>query len=404
MAISPEEALNLAAKLEAIADNPESVLGLQNDLLRQRLREAGRKLSHAMEIPVDTARRLQSTPLELPAAFIGVEKGIFSALASQAGTTSTEELAEKTQIDPVLLKRLLRFYQANNMISQPGDDAYGANNITKGMNTLCCSAGVEYFFETVLPAFTALPQFLRDNGYKNPTNPDHLAWHAGHKTELNAFPWLLSHPRQMEVFMQAMATLRDGMPNWFDIVDFREEVLHGHDTEPAIPLFVDVGGAMGQQCIFFKKAYPDLEGRVIVQDQAQVVSQIEATPLPGFEGIEAIAHDFFKPQPIKGARAYYLRMIFHDWPDHKAVEILRHLRDAMTESSYLLIDDTVLSEKQAPWKAAFLDMTMMCQLGAQERTKAQWERLTAESGFKILKICEYAPDAQESLIIAVKSP
>lgn len=57
-------------------------------------------------------------------------------------------------------------------------------------------------FETVLPAFTALPQFLRDTGYKNPTDPDHLAWHVGHKTEDNAFPWLLAHPRQMEVFMQ----------------------------------------------------------------------------------------------------------------------------------------------------------------------------------------------------------
>ncbi|KAG6368742.1 hypothetical protein INS49_002956 [Diaporthe citri] len=200
-----------------------------------------------------------------------------------------------------------------------------------------------------------------------------------------------------------MATLRDGMPNWFDLVDFRQEILHGHDTDPSVPLFVAVGGAMGQQSIFFKNAYSDLQGRVIVQDQAQVVSQIETTPLPGFEGIEAMAHDFFKPQPIKGARACYLRMIFHDWPGHKAVEILRHLRDAMNEGSYLLIDDTVLSEKQAPWKAAFLDMTMMCQLGAQERTKAEWERLTAESGFKILKICEYAPDAQESLIIAVKS-
>lgn len=112
------------------------------------------------------------------------------------------------------------------MISQPEDDAYGANNITKGMTTLCCSAGVEYLyaldsvyvvlnllltihsisFETVLPAFTAFPQFLRDNGYKNPTNPDHLAWHEGHKTDLNAFPWLLNHPRQMEVFMQVSIT------------------------------------------------------------------------------------------------------------------------------------------------------------------------------------------------------
>ncbi|KAK7737525.1 hypothetical protein SLS63_002654 [Diaporthe eres] len=237
----------------------------------------------------------------------------------------------------------------------------------------------------VLPAFTALPQFLRDNEYKNPTNPDHLAWHAGHKTELNAFPWLLSHPRQMEVFMQAMATLRDGMPNWFDLVDFRQEILHGHDTDPSVPLFVDVGGAMGQQSIFFKNAYPDLQGRVIVQDQAQVVSQIEGTPLPG----------------SRVSKPWLTTFSSHS--QSEAVEILGHLRDAMTEGSYLLIDDMVLSEKQAPWKAAFMDMTMMCQLGAQERTKAEWERLTAESGFKILKICEYAPDAQESLIIAVKS-
>lgn len=90
------------------------------------------------------------------------------------------------------------------------------------------------------------------------------------------------------------------MPNWFDLVDFRQEILHGHDTDPSVPLFVDVGGAMGQQSIFFKQAYPDLQGRIIVQDQAQVVSQIEATPLPGFKGIEAMAHDFFEPQPIKG--------------------------------------------------------------------------------------------------------
>lgn len=300
--IDVDEAMSLAAKIEAITSNPEGFHCLQNDSLRRRLREAGRKLSHAMEIPVDTVRRLQSTPLELPAAFIGVKKGIFTALASQSGTKSISELSEKTQLDPVLLKRLLRFYQANDMIAQPEDDAYAANSVTLGMTTLCCSAGVEYFFETVLPAFGALPQFLEDNGYKNPTNPDHLPWHVGHGTELNAFPWLLSHPRQMEVFMQAMATLRDGMPNWFDLIDFHQEILHGHDTDPSMPLFVDVGGAMGQQSIFFKTAYPDMKGRVIVQDQAQVISQIEATPLPGFKGIEAMAHDFFKPQPIKGTR------------------------------------------------------------------------------------------------------
>lgn len=113
---------------------------------------------------------------------------------------------------------------------------------------------------------------------------------------------MCGHKNANQGIIKAMATLRDGMPNWFDTVDFRQEVLNGQATDSATPLFVDVGGAMGQQSISFKKAYPDLEGRVIVQDQAQVVSQIQASPLPGFEGIEAMAHDFFQPQPIKGMR------------------------------------------------------------------------------------------------------
>lgn len=81
-------------------------------------------------------------------------------------------------------------------------------------------------------------------------------------------------------------------------------------------------------------------------------------------------HDETSSDNTTGARAYYPRLIFHDWPDHKAIEILTHLKAAMSQESYLLIDDTVLSEQGAPWKAAFLDITMMAQLGAQERTRS----------------------------------
>lgn len=90
------------------------------------------------------------------------------------------------------------------------------------------------------------------------------------------------------------------MPEWFDAIDFRHEFLNSKDTDDSSILFVDVGGAMGHQCVAFKQRYPDLKGRVIVQDQPQVISQIQANPLPGFERIEAMAHDFFTPQPVKG--------------------------------------------------------------------------------------------------------
>lgn len=97
-----------------------------------------------------------------------------------------------------------------------------------------------------------------------------------------------------------MTTLREGMPEWFDIVDFHEEFLRDGEADHSTPLFIDVGGAMGHQCIAFKQRYPDLKGKVIVQDQPEVISQIQTNPLPGFEGIDAMAHDFFTPQPIKG--------------------------------------------------------------------------------------------------------
>jgi hypothetical protein len=32
----------------------------------------------------------------------------------------------------------------------------------------------------------------------------------------------------------------------------------------------------------------------------------------------APAHDFFTAQPVKGARAYYFRHVFQDWPDARA--------------------------------------------------------------------------------------
>jgi len=58
----------------------------------------------------------------------------------------------------------------------------------------------------------------------------------------------------------------------------------------------------------FHKAFPDLAGRVILQDLPAIIESGLKEELAGF-GIEAIAHNFFTPQPIKGARAYYLHYI-----------------------------------------------------------------------------------------------
>jgi hypothetical protein len=76
----------------------------------------------------------------------------------------------------------------------------------------------------------------------------------------------------MELFMGWMQSQRDGLPMFLDVVDFQKEFSQGSSDSSV--LFVDTGGAMGHQCIALKQKYPELPGRIILQDQQRVIDQV----------------------------------------------------------------------------------------------------------------------------------
>ncbi|EMR64685.1 hypothetical protein MGN70_008615 [Eutypa lata] len=391
---------SLTEKLEAFLKSPHSYFDSSDDAARHRLSEVARKVSFITEARGDTVHRVAHSSLQLPLARIGIETGVFELLSENDGSTATNaELAGKTKVDPVLMKRLLRYYQSMGMISQLADDEYGPNNVTTALASVGGKSGVSYYFEMVNQTFIALPQFLRQTDYVNPTDPSNCPWQLGHHTKQSPFAWLQSHPEMMEFFLPWMANQRDGLPTVFDIVDFQQEL--GQKTNDSTILFVDVGGAMGHQCVALKQKCPKLAGRVILQEQAPAIEQVKANPLPGFEGIEAQVHDFFTPQPVKGARAYYLRNILHDFPNQKCIEILQNLRAGMTEESVVLIDEMVLPECGAPWRATQLDMSMITCLAATERSEVEWRALIDEAGFKIVKIWTYTQQLRDSVIVTI---
>ena len=53
-------------------------------------------------------------------------------------------------------------------------------------------------------------------------------------------------------------------------------------------------------------------------------------------------HDFVTVSPVKIADAYFLKMIFQDWKDHEAFQILQQLVNAPKPGSSILIMDMVL--------------------------------------------------------------
>lgn len=109
------------------------------------------------------------------------------------------------------------------------------------------------------------------------------------------------------------------------------------------------------------------------------------------------------PSSESGAKYYYMRNILHDYPDHKCVEILHHLKDAMAgyPDSVILIDDMVLPDTEVHWQATQLDLTMMCALGSMERTREQWYNLIESAGLKIDRVHQYTTSLQDSIIVAV---
>lgn len=105
---------------------------------------------------------------------------------------------------------------------------------------------------------------------------------AAHLDQLDHFNTYMSHRRKIDI-------------SWLSIYPVHEAT-QGL-TDPQRPLYVNVGGGIGHQCAQFREKYPNIPGRVILQDLPVTVER--ALPIPG---VENMAHDFFEPQPIKGMK------------------------------------------------------------------------------------------------------
>ena len=91
----------------------------------------------------------------------------------------------------------------------------------------------------------------------------------------------------------------------------------------------------------------------------------------------------------------------HDWPDDKCIIILNQIIKAMDKDSVILIDDMVLPNRGAHWRATQIDLAMMAGLAAMERTEKQWYSMLEAAGLKIKQIYTYTPELRDSVIVAV---
>ncbi|GKZ76886.1 hypothetical protein AnigIFM56816_008992 [Aspergillus niger] len=377
--------------MEALAREVRRLVEAGDEKTRKDVLDALQKLSVSIETPDDTVQRLTFYNMQLAGIRIGIDLKLFELLLE--GPLTVDELSQKTGANSVFLARLLRYLASYYAVEEVSKDTFTASRISKTFSVSGHQAAVGHMWNNCGQIIQVLPSWLKENNYPDIQDNVKTPFQKALNTDVPAFIYMQQNPEALGYFVEHMMANRAGMPTFLDAYPVLEKAT---GLSPERALFVDIGGGLGHQAISFKQRYPQLEGRVIVQDLAQTLAHaIE------FPGVEKQVYDFFTPQVVKGAKFYYLRNIFHDWPDHKVLEIIKNTIEAMAPDSLLLIDEMVLPNTGVHWQQAQLDMLMMATLGARERTEEQWYRLAEEAGLSINKVYTYTVSLRDSIIEAV---
>ena len=319
-----------------------------------------------------------------------VDLQIFRQLSKSNGPLTATQLAETSNADPELVSRLLKHVAVENLITETGPDEYTANDLTH----LIASAdgeGVIKDMANCIKTMEYLPEYFEKNGYANPISKDTSAW--SQVMGSHYFEWMFQPGREdkIEAFNHHMSFKTLGK-KWYEVPEIMEGVFGsgvGSDLGKEDVLMVDVGGSTGHDILGFSKAHPNISGRLILQDLAGNIESADTKTLTAHK-IEPMAHDFFTPQPVQAAKAYYLKMVLHDWPDEQCKQILTRTRDAMKPGySVIMLNENVIPDVGATWFETSLDMLMMAVHGAQERKESEWRALIESvGGLEVKKVWE----------------
>lgn len=199
------------------------------------------------------------------------------------------------------------------------------------------------------------------------------AWEKVHGLEV--FPYLQQNPRESEIFNRAMTSLSGStLPAIVEAYDFT-----------GVETLADIAGGHGILLAGFLKANPQLKG--VLFDLPEV---IEGAPtLLQAEGVEDRVRfesgDFFEGV-TKGADAYMMKFIIHDWDDERALKILRIIQRDSAPSARLLLVEMVLPERNEPHFSKIQDLEMLVAPGGIERTEEEYRELLSESGFDLRRV------------------
>ncbi|KAI0917518.1 hypothetical protein AcW1_007303 [Taiwanofungus camphoratus] len=380
---------------------------------RRTIMAACGAFTELVQPPEDRLIEIAAQFSEARALHIVVEHNVAEHLAEgdQKIGVSIGDLSNALEIHPQKLGRIMRMLCSIHIFSEV-QDGHFVNNDTSAC--LVQNEALKAFIRILSLIYTAndkLPDILRNPAKCYSDDATCTAFQEAFGTELSFWDWLesgikLPYGRQTrpELEMVSKGFVGQGRAQATSVYyDFPWQSLRSG-------VVVDIGGGVGGMSFDLCTMFPSM--KLVVQDRAQIIDQARSfwkreQPDALEKGrVQLIPHDFFKENPIKGADAYILRYILHDWGDERCVDILRAIRSVLSPHSRVLIIGEVMNTTlgcpeiaSAPYPllanygtfaryAHHLGLAMMGVFNGAERTPNELRALAERAGLEVTCIWE----------------
>lgn len=177
---------------------------------------------------------------------------------------------------------------------------YAANTMTRQLTDRLSVAMVKFIFDVGMPTLAKVPEFLRRHDFQNPEGTTTGALQFAEDTDESTWTWLSKDPKKFNDCHTFMEGDRGSRPSWLEWFPVEERLLAGAHPD-AETLMVDVAGGRGHDLAEFLARFPDVSGRLVLEDLPDVLEESRTDT----KRIEKIPFDLFKPQPIHGKSSIY---------------------------------------------------------------------------------------------------
>jgi C-methyltransferase len=301
---------------------------------------------------------------------VAAQLGVADALAD--GPLTIDELATRVDANADALHRLLRALISRGIFHQRRDGSYELNSLadTLRVDAIASMASAARFYgsQEQRERWTLLVDSVRTGTSVVPA-----------LRGKSSFDYFADKPELAELFNNTMTSVSE-------MTD--ATVVAGYDFS-AYPTIVDVGGGHGPLLAGILAASPASRG--VLYDLPSVV--VDAPNLLRENDINGrvriVEGSFFDSVP-GGGDAYVLKNIIHDWPDDMALQILRNVRVATGPWATVLLVEFVIPKHNRDFPGKWVDLEMMLNLGARERTAAEYRDLLDRAGFRMTRVVQTA--------------